>query len=88
VTVDGVQVGDVQTAHASHASGQWDDITFTGDFAHANRVAVQFINDANGGPGEDRNLYVGSINLNGTTYKGSDASVPHGLGQTTYSAEL
>ncbi len=88
VTVDGVQVGDIQTAHASHASGQWDDVTFTGDFAHANRVAVQFINDANGGPGQDRNLYIDSINLNGTTYKGSDASVPHGLGQTAYSAEL
>jgi endoglucanase len=88
VTVDGVQVGGVQTAHASHAEGQWEDITLTGDFGHANRVAVQFINDANGGPGLDRNLYIDSINLNGTTYKGSDASVPHGLGQTAYSAEL
>ena len=30
VMVDGVQVGGVQTASASHAKGQWQDVTVTG----------------------------------------------------------
>ncbi|TXM65671.1 hypothetical protein FV226_24575 [Methylobacterium sp. WL12] len=88
VKVDGQQIGGVQVAHASHAQGQWENITLHGSFASANRVAVEFVDDLNAGAGQDRNLYVDSINLNGTTYKGSDASVPHGQGQTTYSAEL
>ena len=50
VTVDGVQVGGVQTTSASHAKGQWQDITLTGDFgADPSKVAVSFINDAWGG---------------------------------------
>ena len=80
VTVDGVQVGGVQTTSASHAKGQWQDITLTGDFgADPSKVAVSFINDAWGGTAStDRNLYVQSLTLNGTTYLGS--ALPATLG--------
>lgn len=88
VLVDGRAVGGIQTAHTSHASGQYETITLHGDFSGAQQVAVQFLNDRYDGPGQDRNLYVDSVSLNDTTVSGHDASVPTGSGQTTYSAEL
>ena len=80
VMVDGVQVGGVQTASASHAKGQWQDVTLTGDFdVDPSKVSVSFINDAYGGTAAtDRNLYVQSLTLNGATYLGS--ALPATLG--------
>lgn len=73
VFVDGTAVGEVQTVQALHVLGQWQQFDFSGPFAanavHA--VEVRFLNDAwdgyGGGEGHDRNLYVQSLTLNGTT---------------------
>jgi len=85
VKVDGQQVGGVQVAHAQ---GQWEGITLHGSFAGANHVSVQFINDASAGAGQDRNLYIDSISLDGHVIQGTAATVAKGIGQTVYSAEL
>ncbi|WP_336489083.1 carbohydrate-binding domain-containing protein, partial [Methylobacterium nigriterrae] len=76
VTVDGKQVGGVQTAHASHAAGQHEDIVLLGDFgANPSLVTVQFVNDLSGGSaGADRNLYVESITVNGHGVAGNAAA--------------
>jgi len=75
VSVDGRQVGGIGTATASHAQGQWQDVTLTGNFAGAGAVAVTFINDASDGTlMADRNLYVGGIELNGQHVAGNLAS--------------
>jgi beta-glucanase (GH16 family) len=81
VTVDGKQVGGIQTATASHSAGQWQDITLTGAFGSGpHTVAVNFLNDAwaptaqvGKYAGDDRNLYVQSITLNGETVAGTSA---------------
>ena len=69
VSIDGSQVGDVQTAVASHSGAQSQSFTFLGDFGNsAHTVAVDFLNDAYGGsPDADRNLYVDSITAGGAT---------------------
>ena len=69
VSVDGAQIGGVQTATAAHAAGQTQAFTLRGTFgAGPHKVAVAFLNDAWGGSAAaDRNLYVDSITYNGTT---------------------
>jgi endoglucanase len=76
IYVDGRQVGQTQAATASHAAGAWQDITLVGDFdAAPHAVEVRFLNDAWGStPGADRNLYVDSLILGGTVYKGAAAA--------------
>jgi beta-glucanase (GH16 family) len=77
VSVDGQQVGGVQTATANHGWGQTQDITLTGNFGSLgpDKVDVHFINDAWGGwSGADRNLYVQSIDINGQNIAGSAAN--------------
>jgi Ca2+-binding RTX toxin-like protein len=72
VKVDGVNVG-TYTAHAAHGSGQWEDVTVTGNFGAAgpNKVDVTFLNDAwGGGWPNDRNLYVDYIDVNGHKVRG------------------
>ena len=67
VAVDGVQQGGVQTASAYRSTGQADTVTVKGDWALGQHsVAVSFTNDAYGGPGLDRNLY-----LLGASYDGA-----------------
>ena len=68
VSVDGKQLGGTFTTTASHASGFSQDFTFQGDWATGTHVvAVNFLNDANGGsPSADRNLYVNGISYDGT----------------------
>ena len=73
VTVDGKQVGDVHTVTALHNAGQTQDVTLTGDFSGAHKVAVQFLNDQYGGTNQDVNLYIDSISLNGRVIAGSEA---------------
>ena len=67
VSVDGTQVGGVQTATTLHSSGQTQAVTLSGTFgAGSHSVAVSFINDAYGGtPSTDRNLYVQSAAIEG-----------------------
>ena len=69
VSVDGKQIGGVQTATAAHAAGQTQAFTLRGSFgAGPHKVAVTFLNDAWGGSAAaDRNLYVDSITYAGTT---------------------
>jgi endoglucanase len=83
--VDGKQVGGTQTVTADHASGQWQDITLTGNFGTgAHQIAVNFINDANdntgGGDGHDRNLYIDYIKYDGQTLQGEAAQNNASLG--------
>ena len=82
VKVDGVQVGGVRSAHASHAAGAWDTVNLSGDFSGAAHVAVEFINDAADGHGHDRNLYVGSVAFDGQVVSGSQAVLDRGVGST------
>src|SRR4029077_15730843 len=75
VTVNGHQLGDVQTVTASHAAGQSQTITLL-DFSDTDisQVAVEFINDAWGGtPDTDRNLYVDQLTINGHVFQGENA---------------
>jgi Ca2+-binding RTX toxin-like protein len=67
VKVDGVQVGGVLTASASHALGQSDIVTLKGNWGSgAHKVEVNFLNDAWGGTSStDRNLYVDGITYDG-----------------------
>ncbi len=75
ITIDGVQVGGLQTVTAPHSGGHYDTFTFTGDFGvGAQTIAVQFTNDAYGGSSsQDRNLYVTSVALNGTVQPNTSA---------------
>jgi hypothetical protein len=76
IMVDGVQVGDTQTVTASHAAGQVQDFTISGDFGAQgpDHVDVVFLNDAWGGTAAtDRNLYVQSIDVNGVHFAGNTA---------------
>jgi beta-glucanase (GH16 family) len=77
VLVDGQQVGGTYTATASHAAGQWQDVTLTGDFGSTGpgKVDIQFTNDAWGGTAAtDRNLYVQSIDVNGHNFAANTAT--------------
>ncbi|WP_082655928.1 carbohydrate-binding domain-containing protein [Aureimonas sp. D3] len=82
VKVDGKQVGGVQTAHASHKAGQWDDLELRGDFQSARQVVVEFINDKGAGAGKDRNLYVDHVSIEGNVVDGGDAKIIAGAGQS------
>ncbi len=69
VSVDGVQIGGVQTAAAARGTGQFDTVNVLGDFAAgAHTATVNFLNDFYGGtPATDRNLFV-----EGATYNGAE----------------
>jgi beta-glucanase (GH16 family) len=74
LTVDGQQIGGIQSVSASHAAGQFEDITFHGNFAGAKTADINFLNDAWGGSAsQDRNLYVASVTLDGHQIAGSEA---------------
>lgn len=69
VSIDGVQVGGVQTVTANHAAGQTQTFNVLGTFGvGSHTVAVNFLNDAYGGSATtDRNLYVTGASINGAT---------------------
>jgi hypothetical protein len=86
VLVDGHQVGGTYTATASHAAGQWQDVTLTSDFGSTGpgKVDIQFVNDAWGGTATtDRNLYVQSIDVNGQHFGANTATNNAANGETT-----
>ena len=67
IKVDGTQLGDPQSVTASHAAGQTQNFTFSGNWgAGPHNVEVDFLNDADAGPGQDRNLYVNQVTYDGT----------------------
>lgn len=74
ISVDGKQIGGVQTAQSLHGSGKSDLISVRGDWGQGNHdVAVKFLNDAWGGSdAKDRNLYVDSA-----SYHDQDVSSAH-----------
>ena len=84
VSVDGKQVGGTLTAHASHASGQFDTITVNGDWATGDhKVSLNFLNDAySGTAATDRNLYLDSATYNGAAVAGSKLSLMSSGAQT------
>jgi hypothetical protein len=91
VLVDGHQVGGTYTATASHAAGQWQDVTLTGDFGSTGpgKVDIQFTNDAWGGTTTtDRNLYVQSIDVNGQHFGANTATNNAANGETTTDGSL
>ena len=69
VTVDGQQIGGIQTARASHSAGQEQTFILKGDFGPGGAVipgqyviGVDYLNDLyRGSPATDRNLYVDRI---------------------------
>jgi hypothetical protein len=65
VSIDGKQIGGIQTATASHAAGQTQTFKVLRTFATGSHTAtVNFLNDAYGGsPATDRNLYVTSATI-------------------------
>ncbi|MCJ2021887.1 hypothetical protein MKK84_31515 [Methylobacterium sp. E-065] len=77
VSVDGQQIGGVQTAHASHAAGQSDTVTVKGDFGPGDHaVSVSFLNDFYGGSAStDRNLYVDGASNDGAAVANSALSL-------------
>jgi hypothetical protein len=77
VSVDGTQVGGVQTATASHGAAQVQDITLTGNFGAQGpgKIDITFLNDAYGGTSAtDRNLYVESLDINSVHFAGNTAA--------------
>ena len=67
ISVDGTQVGGVQTATAQAYLDQSQTFDVEGNFGPgAHTVSVDFLNDAYGSPGMDRNLYVTGASYNGT----------------------
>lgn len=74
VVVDGKQVGGLYQVTASHGAGQWQDIVIPG-VTNAHEVQIKFANDAYGGSSAtDRNIYIDSIEVNGTKIDGTDFS--------------
>ena len=69
ISVNGVQLGGVQSVTAQQANGQNELFTLNGDWSGTPTVSVNFLNDDwNGstGNGNDRNLYVDGVSYDGT----------------------
>lgn len=76
VSVDGTQVGGVQTAGAQHGAGQDQTFNVLGNFGAASHVVtLNFLNDAFGG-GLDRNLYVDGTTFDGKTVSNGAIAIP------------
>ncbi len=76
VSIDGKQIGGVQTATASHAAGAVNDVSIAGNWGPGpHTVGITFINDAWGGtPSTDRNLYIDQVSYNGQIAAGAPAT--------------
>ena len=72
VSVDGKQIGGLQTAHASHGSGS-DNLLLQGNWTPGDHtLAVDFLNDAYAGSDSaDRNLYIDNATYNGKSINNS-----------------
>lgn len=57
----------VRHRHGGRAAGDWQTLTFTGDWDldGSDQVGIRFLEDSYAGPGRDRNLYVDEVRLNG-----------------------
>jgi Ca-dependent carbohydrate-binding module xylan-binding len=83
--IDGKPASASQGVTAVHSAGQWQNVSFSGNFgAGAHTIGIQFTNDSYGGTATtDRNLYLNGIDLNGQHY-GSGATEMTGNGTTTF----
>ncbi|MFD0461690.1 family 16 glycosylhydrolase [Microvirga aerilata] len=70
VTVNGQQVGNIQTTHAVHNAGEYQDIVIHGNFGSGpHAISIQYYDDFWGGSWEaDRNLYIHHVSMNGQAY--------------------
>ncbi|MGI4951306.1 MAG: carbohydrate-binding domain-containing protein [Janthinobacterium lividum] len=79
ISIDGQVQGSVVTATASHAAGATQAMSFLVDLAPgAHTVAVTYLNDANGsdsGVGQNRNLYIDSMDIAGAHYPAAAAAL-------------
>ncbi len=78
VKVDGIQIGGVYTATASHAAGQSQAVVIRGipESMSPHDIAISFINDAWGGTAStDRNLYVNSMQFDRQSVAGGTAAL-------------
>ncbi len=77
VAVDGKTLGAAQSVTASHAKGAVQNFAFGQAMAAGTHdVAVSFLNDAYAGTAAtDRNLYVSSIDVNGSAKTGTTATL-------------
>ena len=68
IWADKTLLGEVDVT-AVHASGQWQDFTFTrAGLSSASKIRIEYINDASGGTAtKDRNLWIDHIEVNGTS---------------------
>ena len=74
ISVDGVQVGGIQTTTAQNSLGQSQMFVVDGTFTGEDTVTVTFLNDLYGGsPAADRNLYLLGASENGVAAPSSDA---------------
>lgn len=78
VSVDGAQIRGLTAVTASHAAGQWQDFTYSGNWDDgSHQVTVSFINEVYGAtPTTDRNLYVGGLVYDGQNYPNATATLP------------
>jgi hypothetical protein len=78
VSVDGTQLGAAQAVTARHGAGAPQAFSFAGDFAPgAHQVSISFLNDYwDPATGNDRNLFVEGIALNGMAAPITDTFVP------------
>lgn len=74
LVVDGEAVGATQTVTAVRGKGQWQNVTFKGDFDDADKIEVVYLNDRTGSTG-DRNLHVDKITVDGTVYQAETKGV-------------
>ena len=67
IWADKTLLGEVDVT-AVHASGEWQDFTFTrAGLSSAAKIRIEYINDASGGTAtKDRNLWIDHIEVNGT----------------------
>ncbi len=73
VSVDGTQVGGIETATTLRSSGTSEDFFLYGNWGTGSHtVSVDFLNDAYGGTAAtDRNLYITSASFNGRAVNGA-----------------
>ncbi|NVN30607.1 hypothetical protein HUK83_09730, partial [Endobacter medicaginis] len=94
VYVDGKQYGGVYSTSALKSTGASQNIVITGSFGvgsgtnGAHQVSVNFLNDAYGsGAGQDINLYVNSITLDGATVVTNAAQLSGGIANYATAAQ-
>ncbi len=76
ISVNGVTIGGVHTAIASHAAGATQDMSLAGNWGTNPTIGITFINDAYGGSATtDRNLYVDGATYDGQAINGAPATL-------------